>query len=544
MTDSRTFPSRPSRILSNLRVVGVGILASRVLGMVRDMGMAALFGAGTTLDAFIVAFRIPNLTRQLFGEGALTTAFLPIFIRERDRQGDESARAMLTAVSIALTVALTAIVCVSELVAAGLLIGFNLAVSTRLLLHLLMLLLPYMVLICNAALLCAALHSMQRFFWPTIVPIALNALWLAGILLAWWLFDEEHSALRARSVALSITFAGFVQLLIPVAALSVLGMGFSRLWRRGWPRVGEVFRTMLPVVAGMSIMQINSVLDSFMAWGLARPDQGGTAWCEALGIPPLLESGTATALYIGQRMYQFPLGVIGVALGTVLYPVLSKHAQRGQSQALRDEICRGLRLVIAIAFPASAGLVVLAEPVTAVLFQHGAFTTDDARLSARMIAMYGAGVWTYIGLAVANRVFYALGDRVTPMRCGLIALALNIALNVVLVWSLGGIGLALASVLASIVQLGLTMFLLRRNVGEIDWRAIGITAGKGILATGVMVACCLLTLRLFGHPTALVVRIVWLACPLIVGLLSYIGTTWWLGMEEIRQLLRRREFES
>lgn len=505
--------------------------------MARDVAMATLFGAGTILDVFIVAFRLPNLTRQLFGEGALTTAFLPVFLREQKERGDQSARATLTAVAIALASFLSLIVVFSEGVIAWSLFSLSLSDSTRLLLQLLAILLPYMVFICTAALLSAALHAMRIFLWPALVPVVLNLLWLSGVWLAYTITEDEDQ--RVQIVAATITIAGFCQFLLPLLILQQMRMCLTRHWREGWPRVKEVLTTMLPVIAGISVMQLNVVLDSFMAWGLSAPDGGGLAPLAVLGLPALLPSGTTTELYIGQRMYQFPLGVFGIALGTVMFPLLTQHAQAGEMDALRQDLTKGIRLTIAIAIPASVGLWMLSLPLTNVLFRHGEFNAEDTRLTAQMIATYGGGVWAYIGLTILNRAFYATGDRMTPMQFGLIALLVNMILNLLLVVPLRGMGLALGSVLAAILQLALTTWSLNVQAGPFDWQLIRGTLWRTVFAAVVMGGVCLLILRISPDVERTSSYAGELLLTLSGGVLSYSLMVRLLGMTELDEVFRR-----
>jgi len=524
-------------MMSNLRLVSMGTMVSRALGLLRDMGMTAIFGAGTTLDAFIVAFRIPNLARQLLGEGALSTAFLPLFVHCREHHGDRTAREMMTAVGISVGIILSGMILLAE---AGIWTAWwsmRLSASTELLLALLALMLPYSLLICLSALFCAALHAQRQFLWPALVPVALNSFWLTMLAVGASIWSLPHS--RALFIACAVTLAGCVQLLIPLWALHARGMGLIRTWRAGWPFVADVFRAMLPVVIGMSLLQMSAILDSLIAWGLSQPDDGGTAWCQLLGLAPLMESGTASALYIGQRMYQLPLGVFGVALGTVLYPMLTQHAQRGASELLRADLSRGLQMMLAVAIPASAGLCLLAWPLTLALFRHGEFSLDDAHLVSRMIAIYGTGVWAYIGIAIMNRAFYATNDRLTPMRFGFLALGLNLLFDLGFIVWLGGAGMALGSVLASVIQVLLTTRRLNRQVGPLNWPAIWQTLGKSLLATGVMAISCLVSMLLLPAPETLMTRLLMLLCPCLVGIVTYFTMARVIGMPELDDFLRR-----
>jgi putative peptidoglycan lipid II flippase len=449
----------------------------------------------------------------------------------------QTARATLTALALMVTLILTVTIVLGELIILGIWTLLAPSESTRLLLLLLAILLPYMLLICLAALFCAALHAQRQFLWPAVVPIVLNTVWLAGIGVVGSVLTDAVS--RVVLLCFAILIAGALQLWIPWRALRRLGMGPVLDWQAGWPFVAGIFRAMVPVLVGMSVLQVSTIFDSLLAYGFSRPDLGGPAWSEAIGIQPILESGTASALYIGQRMYQFPLGVFGVALGTVLYPVLTQHAQRREMELLRTDLARGIRIVIAVAIPASAGLCLVAWPLTVALFWHGEFDAEDARLTSRMIAIYGTGVWSYIGLAILNRAFYATGDRQTPMRLGLLSLLLNVILNLTLIWILGGMGLALGSVLANGLQALVTLWQLNRRVGPLNWISIRRTFIKGVIATALMILACLAVYRILPAPESAATKLLLLLTPCLVGGLVYLASAKLLGMTELDDLMNR-----
>lgn len=537
-SDAQAGPGqRSSGMMSNLRLVSVGTVVSRILGLIRDMAMTSVFGASTILDAFIVAFRIPNLARQLLGEGALSTAFLPIYTRQQQTQGDAAAREMMTAVAIASAAILLGILVLAE---AGIGIVwwmFEMTPSTRILLQLLAVMMPYCVLICLSALFCSALHARRQFLLPALVPIALNVVWLTVLGVA--------SLLRGQLTTIAILsaggvlIAGFIQLLIPLWGLHRQQMGLSPQWRNGWKQVKDVFTAMLPVVVGMSLIQMSAIFDSLLAWSFSQPDDGGQAWCEALGLPPLMEPGTASALYLGQRLYQFPLGVFGIALGTVLYPLLTQHAQQGAMDLLRRDLSRGIRIMLAVALPASAGLCVMAWPLTRTLFERGEFDLEDTVLTSRMIATYACGVWCYIGIAILNRAFYATGDRKTPIQIGFRAFFLNVLLNLILIWGVGGVGLAASSVLASLFQVGVTLYVLNRRVGPLHWESITQTLLKGLLATALMAGGCLLAQQWMPTGNSFEAKLLQLLVPCIVGIGIYVIVATLLRMKELEEMLMR-----
>ena len=456
--------SQRSTLFSGLRVVSLCTLASRVLGLLRDMQMAKLFGAGPILDAFTVAFQIPNLARQLLGEGALTAAFLPAFVREKEQSGPAAAQRLTSATFVRLGQLLIGLVAVTEIV-----IGLLLAVhswgpdGTRLL-QLTAIFAPYVILVCLTALLGAALQSLNRFFWPAVLPVLLNLFWLTAVALAdRWIVDAEW---QVRAIAIGLVIAGFFQLLVPMGVLLRAGYRWSSDWRESLGLVRVVFQSMLPVVVGVTLSQLNALVDRVLAWGLSLPGVSESAYASWL---PVLESGTVSALYLGQRMYQFPLGVFGVALGTVLFPILSRHAEQGDMPGFRTDLSLGLRLAVAIGFPASCGLMLVAGPLSTALFQAGKFDAADAALTTSMVRAYGSAAWAFILLLIANRGFYALGDRQTPVRLGKLSVAWNLGISLLLIYPMKGAGLAWGTSLATMLQAVWSMRILSRQCVSTDF---------------------------------------------------------------------------
>ncbi|MGH7130237.1 MAG: murein biosynthesis integral membrane protein MurJ, partial [Planctomycetaceae bacterium] len=213
----------------------------------------------------------------------------------------------------------------------------------------------------------------------------------------------------------------------------------------------------------------------------------------------------------------------------------ARHAERGRLDALRADLALGLRLTIVIGLPASAGLVLLAKPITSLLFQHGAFDAGDARQTTAMIAAYGLGTWAYCGLLIVNRGFYAIGDRHTPLRIGLIVLSVNLVLNLVLIWPVGGWGLALATSIAAMLQVLLSVRLVQERIGRLEWVELWRTIGKASLATAAMSAVCLLTSSLLAETG----RIAQVAGPAAVSIIAYAAAARLLGLGDLWLLLRR-----
>jgi putative peptidoglycan lipid II flippase len=519
-------PAGTTSTLAGVRLVSLCTLLSRVLGLLREVSMAWLFGAGNVSDAFTLAFRIPNLFRQLLGEGALTTAFLPRFVHVLEHDGPAAARRLSTGVLVVLSGILLAIVFAGE-VAIGLsLLLLDLSERAWLLLVLLAILLPYLLVICISAQLCAVLQSLRRFFWPAMVPVLLNIAWIVSTLVAPW--SSGDATIRVQLVAAGVVAGGLLQLAVPYWVLRRLGYGITIGWRESLPQVRIVFASMIPVLGGVLLSQANTVLDSFLAWVLSSPSL-------SFGVP--IHAGTTSALYYAYRLLQFPLGVVGVALGTVLFPVLARHAKRGESGAFARELTHGLETALAVGIPASIGLILLAGPLTRALFQRGHFDADDAALTSRMVIGYGAGVWASISLLILNRAFYAVEDRATPVRISAIGVGINVILSLTLVYLVGGAGLAWATSLATAIQFGFAFAVVRTRIGSLDTKSLIQAIGRTVVATSAMAAACLMVRTGVGTDIGTVRALI---APLLVSVAVYLLTAKVIDLTHPWELIRPR----
>ena len=514
--------------------------------MFREIASARLFGLGPVWDAFSFAFVIPNLSRRLFGEGALSAAFLPVFAKqiEADRDGElQSAWQLASAVFSLLAVFLTGLVLIGELVIWGLSHALAGQSETQLMLGLTAVMLPYSLLICLAAQVTAVLHALGHFTWPALVPVVLNLCWIASIWLVDPLFDPDRVA-QIYALAVCIVLAGVLQLALQWPTLRRFGYRFDRRWQTVRPAVREIVRAMLPVTLGLSITQINTVLDRLIAWSLTAPIAADAAATLPGGLPHPLAPGAVSALYFGERVYQFPLGVFGVALGTVLFPLLSRHAARGELGRVRDDLSLGLRLVIAIGLPASAGLALVAEPLTRLLFQHGDFTSTDTERVVPILVAYGAGVWAYCAIPVLYRGFYAVGERQIPVKVGLTAVGLDLLLNLTLIWPFAERGLAASTAISAAVQVALLAWFIQRRIGRLDWRRLAVTIGKAALATTAMTAVYLASRRYMPDESGRLIEASALLVPIAVAAAAYFGVARFLGISELQLLLRGEHPES
>ncbi|HUY34010.1 MAG TPA: murein biosynthesis integral membrane protein MurJ [Pirellulales bacterium] len=530
-----------SQVLTGLRVTSLGTLASRVLGMVRDMATASLLGlsGNGVMDAFVIALRIPNLFRRLFGEGALAASYLPV-LSARLQRGRTEAWQLTSATLVWLAAVLAALVVLAEGACFVVWRLYGDVPGIRLLLGLTAVMLPYLFFICLAAQVSGTLHALAHFSTPALAPTLLNICWLVAV---WQVAPRmtTDGETQAYILAVSVLVAGVLQLAAQAIMLRRLGFRFDYNWGANRDALRQIVASMGPMVLGLAVTQINSFFDSLMAWFLAAPADGSEriAWLGG-GVTYPLRQGAAAAIYYGERLYQLPLGLLGVAVATVIFPLLSRHAARGQRDKLAEDLSLGLRLVLFLGIPAGAGLVLLGQPLATLLFEHGEFTATDASRVARMISCYGLGVWAFCALPVIVRGFYALGDQRTPLRVGATAMLANVALSLLLVWPLAEAGLALATSLAAVLQTTLLTLQFSRRWGNLRLAEIGRTTASTSLATACMLFGGYLILAWLPSEPDTLARWLRVGLPLLAGAAIFFGVSHKLRIAEFDLLLGRR----
>ncbi len=535
---------RPRRhpLIAGTRVTGLGTLASRVLGLARDMSMAALLGlvGGGVMDAFVIAYRIPNLFRRLFGEGALTASYLPVLTAELERDRRDAWR-LASVVFTWLAVLLTVLVLLGEVLFAAVWLIWGGEPGVGLLLGLAAVMLPYLLLICLAAQLTATLHALAHFSVPALAPVLLNVCWLAAIWLVCPLFAPDKQA-QAYVIAVAILIAGVLQVGVQIPVLNRFGFRFDYHWAASRQAIRRIGRALAPMLVGLAVTQINTFLDSIIAWGLAASADGPKQieWLGATVRYPM-QQGAAAAIYYGERLYHFPLGVLGLAVAAAVFPLLSRHAARNDRQSLGADLTLGLRLVVCLGVPAGVGLIMLAEPLARLLFQHGQFTAEDTVRTARMIACYGAGVWAFCALPVIIRGFYALGDTGTPVRTAAWIVALNLTLNLTLIWPMAEAGLAVATSISAGVQVLVLMLIFSRGKGPLGWYALAMTTARTSWATVFMAATCYATLGWISPADTLLNEFARVLVPISASMAVYCGVYRLLGGRELGMLIGGRE---
>lgn len=505
--------------LAGFKIVSLLTLLSRFTGLARDSLMASLFGTGWLLDAFTLAFRLPNLFRRLFGEGALTAAFLPMFVQVDKQKGREGANMLFSGVAWRLLKILLSFLIFIEIVLGAILIAFPISDRTTLLCQLGLILMPYMLLICMAGLYAAALNGVQHFLVPALVPIVLNLTWLLGG--CWAALNFSTGPVEIRWIAGFITLAGVFQLAVVALKARRHGIRFLKPSQEGAESSRRVFRLMAPVLLGLSITQINGLVDTVMAWVLSSGNLADIPSMQQFRLP----IGTAGALYLGQRLFQFPQGVFAIALGTVLFPRFARHAATNNTEELNRDVTHGLQLVFLVGIPSSIGLWFMAEPITNLLFRYGQFDGNSAHITAQMIGSYGLGVWIVSGLLIVNRVFYAVGDQRTPMRLGLTCVGLNLIFDVIFVPMLGAPALPIASMTATLFQLGLSLEALRGRFLNLHSRFFVPLLWRIILGTLLMNLAGLATLYLVSMTetsmTEFTYRLVKVVLPVTASVIVY-----------------------
>ena len=450
-------------------VVGMATLVSRILGYVRDMVMASLFGAGMASDAFIAAFRIPNTLRRLFGEGSLSIAFVPVFTDCYNRQGREEAERLaasaLRLVSGVLALAVVAGIVFSPAAVHLLAYGFtDNPEKYQLCVHLTRLMMPYILFIGLVAMCMGILNVLGHFAAPALAPTVLNITMIGTVFLFAWLSPSQIT--RVTGLALGVLVGGALQLGLQVPFLIHKKIHFWRAAPLWHPAMKQVLVLMGPAVFGAAVYQINGLVICLLG--------------------SLLPQGSIPYLYYADRLVQFPLGLFAIAMATAVLPTLSRQATEGQWDALRNTFSHAIRLILFITLPSMVGLIILREPIVALLFEHGAFGGQTTRLTAGALLYYGVGLWAFSAVRILIYTFYALKDTRTPVTAAIIAIATNIGLGVILMGPMKHNGLALALSLASMLHVVLLCMALRKKMGALGWRRIVRSTAVSCLCTAVM----------------------------------------------------------
>ena len=460
---------RTSPLIKSTVTVALNTLVSRVLGLVRDIIIARIFGASDGVDAFLVAFRVPNFLRRLFAEGAFSQAFVPVLTQYQERRNFEDVRELTANVFGILGGALLLVSLVGVLAAPVIVAIFapgflDEGDKFELTVSMVRITFPYILFISLTAFAGAILNTYDRFGVPAFTPVLLNI-----SLIACAVFLAPYFSQPIVALSIGVLIAGIVQLGFQLPFLAKLHLLVWPRIKRSHEGVRKILRLMLPALVGVSVAQINLLVDTLIA--------------------SFLVTGSVTWLYYSDRMVEFPLGVFGIALGTVILPNLSQQHAQEATETFSRTLDWALRLVVVIGTPAALGLAALSGPILTTLFHYGAFSDHDVAMASLSLMAYSLGLVGFIGVKVLVPGFTARQDMRTPVRIAVAAMLTNIVLNLAFVVPLAHAGLALATSLSAFLNAGLLLWCLQRdNVfrAQPGWPAL-IT--KIVIANVLMVAC-------------------------------------------------------
>jgi putative peptidoglycan lipid II flippase len=508
--------SHERQVVGALGSIGGATLASRILGFVRDAVVAQVFGAGPITDAFLVAFRIPNILRRLLAEGALSTAVIPVFTdyaMTRSR-GEllRMLRAVLGAALIVLGLTSAAGIVAAPWILTVIAPGFTadpgqLALAVTLTRFMF----PYLLLVGLAAFAMGVLNSQGRFFAAALGPALLNVGMIAAVLVL-----ARHIEPSVLSLALGVLLGGVGQLLVQVPDLRRLGLLAPPSRELRHPALGRIARLLLPAVFGLAAVQVMVFVNTLLA--------------------SLLPVGSISFLYYADRVMEFPLGIFGIALASASLPAMARQAAARDTRGVAGTLNFALRLAVFVSIPATVGLVLLSTPITRVLFERGRFGPEDTAATAIALIWYAVGLVGFAGARIVAQAFYAVARPGVAVRLGALAIAANLVAAMVLMGPMGHGGLALASSIGAYVNLFGLLWVARRDFGLLGGRALVISAARTLAASAPLALWCVL-LRFVAPADGFAQEAAWLAVTVAGGAVIFLVASTLLGSPERATLL-------
>ena len=446
-------------------LMSVATFISRILGYIKDMILAVFFGATGLSDTFFVAFRIPNLLRELFAEGSMSSAVIPVLTEHQTKYGDEEAKRLVRIIFTSITI-FVGLICVLGIIFAPAIVtaiapGFlNMPDKFSLTVLLTRLMFPFLLFISLAAIVMGALNTRRIFFIPAVAPAMLNITIIAAVLLLAPGMEQPIIA-----VAIGVAIGGLVQFAFQLPSFFKNGYSLTPQYDFRHPGLKKISILILPATMGMAVAQINIFISTILA--------------------SYLVEGSITYLYYSMRLIQFPIGIFGVAMGMAVLPTLSEHAVKGDFDSLRSDFSFALRLLFFMTIPAMAGLIALREPIVNILFQRGRFDYAATIGTSQALLFYSLGIWAMVGVRIVTVSFYSMQDTKTPVKVAVIALLTNIILSLIFMGPLKHSGLALANAVASSVNFTALFFMLRKKLGRVEGRKIAASFIKISTASAV-----------------------------------------------------------
>ena len=472
-------------MIQGFRQIASLTAVSRVFGMLRDMAFAYFLGAAGLMDGWVIAFKIPNLARRLFGEGAASSSLIPVYSEQLHKDPKAAEKLACTVVTV-IFILLAGLVLLGEGIIWGYYRFFSTLPSTDLKLTLSGIMLPYTILICVVAILAGILNAHRHFAMPAAAPIVLNIFIISALGIGGWGIGMQPVRL-VFVVAAAVLVAGLAQLFMQLQPLRKREVHIRPAWQVRSEAFRKVIILMGPMILGLTATQINTLADDFIAlWFSGSPEKGEIFSLFSREIRYPMWEGAVSHLFYSQRLYQFPLGILGISLATAIFPVMSSEAAKKDFNALVRTISRGIRAAVFIALPATAGLILVRNLVVSVLFQRGQFTSSDTTFTAGVLFFYSLGLCGFFMQQVATRAFYSMQDSKIPARSAFAAVCVNIVLNLTLIWFMGAAGLALSTALCSYLQVVILVLTLRRRFESSVLDGVLATLIKTLMATILM----------------------------------------------------------
>ncbi len=496
-------------------MIGLSTLLSRVFGLVRDMVMSFVFGTGMVAEAFYVAFMIPNLLRRLVGEGSLTIAFISVFTKVRQEQGEDEARCLAATFWLLMTVILAALTALGMVFSREIAAVFTSAEyqaigpQFELAANMTRELFPYLFLIGLVAVSMGILNSYRHFFAPAFAPVLLNVLWIAAVVLLHGVLGDS-----GLSAMIGVLAGGVAQLLLQVPFLWKISKGKWPGLNLRHPALRRIGALMVPSAFAMGIIQINTLVATYFVTQFP---------------------GGRSQLYYSTRLTEFPYAIFTLAVSTAVLPFLSEQAGRKDTESLAGTMSFGLRLVGFIVIPASVGLAVISHPLIHLIYEHGSFTSVDTSQTAMMLIMACTGMWAVAGVRIAAQLFYAVEDMVSPLMAAFAALVVNAACCWGFSILLGRSGVPLAIAVAAMANFLVLAIKLRSRVSDIQAKQLIKTVIKSITAALPMALFVLALNRLavWDQAGGLYLKVPLLVAQVIGGAGIYMAAAWVLKAEEL-----------
>lgn len=455
------------KLLKSTGIIGLATVTSRVLGFIRDILIADRFGTGLYAQAFVVAFRLPNMLRDMVGEGATNAAIVPILTEYKHTRTEEEywevARVILNLMLSVLIVLSVAGVIFAPLLVKVIAPGFlrspekfqTAVILTRIVF-------PYILLLGMVAYSKGVLNSMHYFTTPAFSPVVLNVTMIIALLVL-------CPVIGIKGLALGVILGGVFEVLIQIKPLYRYGFKLKKGFQLVHPIAKRIGKLLLPRAMGTTVYQLSVLIDTILA---------SLAW--------IVGAGGVAALYYANRIVQLPLAVFGISLATAALPKMSKEVASNDMDALKDTVSFSLKSVFTIMVPAAVGLMILAEPIIRILFQRGEFTPYSTSITTSALFFYTFGLVAYAGIKILVSAYYSMGDTRTPVKTAAVSLAVNLVLNLILMWPLKIGGLALATSVAATTNFVILYVLLAKRIGSLDTRKIISSIGQICAATLVM----------------------------------------------------------